>query len=345
MSSSSGPEPPRPDDEAQRIALGEVEEVEALLEQKPRQAEKALGEGDAGGKKSGWVTTAWAAPGAAWLGFFLIAPLTFIVLVSFWTYEQGAKSGFRVQWTLKNYSDLIHPFTFNSERNVYLANMLTSFETSLIAVGLCLLLGFPVAYFLALKVKTLRWQIALFILALAPFWTSFFTRSLGWTYPLMGSYGAVNQVLVKLGVSSFDHPLLNLSCSTLSVRLAMVQLYILFMITPLFFTLWQVDRAALEAARDLGGNWWRTFREVIVPQAAPGAVIGSIFIFVLTMGDYSTVRVIGGNKIASVGTIVNSNIELAVNYPGGAASAVLLVVALIAGVFIITRFSNLREEL
>ena len=133
--------------------------------------------------------------------------------------------------------------------------------------------------------------------------------------------------------------------STTSVRLAMIQLYILFMITPLFFTLAQVDRTAMEAARDLGGNWWQMFREVILPQILPGVVIGSIFIFVLTMGEYGTVLVVGQNYVQSVGTIVNSYITAAVQYPQGAAAAVLLVLSLIAGVFAITRFSNLREDL
>ncbi len=133
--------------------------------------------------------------------------------------------------------------------------------------------------------------------------------------------------------------------STTSVRLAMIQLYILFMITPLFFTLSQVDRTAMEAARDLGGNWFQMFREVILPQILPGVVIGSIFIFVLTMGEYGTVLVVGQNYVQSVGTIVNSYITSAVQYPQGAAAAVLLVLALITGVFAITRFSNLREDL
>jgi putative spermidine/putrescine transport system permease protein len=269
-----------------------------------------------------WVTAALALPGGLWLGFFLLAPLVFIVLVSFWTYEVGAKSGFTAKWTLANYGTIIHSAT-------YWHNMVGSLYTSLIAVAVCLVLGFPVAYFLALKVQSLRLQIALFVLALAPFWTSFLVRSVAWTYPL-------SDVLGKFGVST---------PSTASVRLAMIQLYILFMITPLFFTLSQVDRTAIEAARDLGGNWWRTFNAVILPQALPGMVIGSIFIFVLTMGEYGTVLVVGQNYVQSVGTIVNSYITNAVQYPQGAAAAVLLVLALIAGVFVITRFSNLREEL
>jgi putative spermidine/putrescine transport system permease protein len=326
MSSSSDPDP------GLRLDVAEIEQADEIVGQRPPQ-ETALGEGKAvGGKRRNLVTAAWALPGFVWLGFYMLAPLVFIVLVSFWT---RTDFGYEKVWTTSNYTELFHDST-------YWKNMRTSFVTSLIAVSACLVFGFPIAYFLALKVRTLRWQIALFIVALAPFWTSFLTRSIAWTYPLMGRQGALNQTLQKLGI--VDEPVAALGFSPLSVRLALVQLYILFMITPLFFTLAQVDQAALEAARDLGGNWWRTFKEVIVPQAAPGAVIGSIFIFVLTMGDYGTVQVIGGGNVTSVGTVVNSKVG-AIQYPQGAASAVLLVLVLMAGVFVITRFSKLREEL
>ena len=330
MSSSSAPEPRGSD--AARLALDEVEEAEAILEQRPPKAEKALGEGATSGRGGGWVTTALAAPGFIWIGFYLVAPLVIIILVSFWTYTE---TGFQQTWTLANYSELFHDST-------YWDNMRSTFVTSVIAVVACLVLGFPVAYFLALKVQSLRIQIALFIIALAPFWTSFLTRAIAWTFPLMGREGALNQVLIKLQIIS--EPIPELGFSTLSVRFAMIQLYILFMITPLFFSLAQVDRSAIEAARDLGGNWWRTFREVILPQTMPGVVIGSIFIFVLTMGDYGTVATVGGGNITSVGTLIYSKIG-AVQYPQGAASAVLLVIVLMIGVWVITRFSNLREEL
>jgi putative spermidine/putrescine transport system permease protein len=312
MSSSSGPEP-----SAQLNAAGleEIEQGSARV--------RRLGDAKIPRKRGGgWITVLWALPGTLWLVFYLILPLVFIVLVSFWTYKLGAKSGFTTNWTFANYGTILHSST-------YWHNMLGSVETSLIAVAACLVFGFPVAYFLALKVHTLRNQIALFVIALAPFWTSFLVRSVAWTYPLSDFLGA-------FGVTT---------PSTTSVRLAMIQLYILFMITPLFFTLSQVDRTAMEAARDLGGNWWQMFREVILPQILPGAVIGSIFIFVLTMGEYGTVLVVGQNYVQSVGTIVNSYITSAVQYPQGAAAAVLLVLALITGVFAITRFSNLREDL
>jgi putative spermidine/putrescine transport system permease protein len=329
MSSSSPPDPPV------QIDAQELDEAEQILEQHPP-VETALGETGAKVGGGGWLTTAWAAPGFLYIGFYLLAPLVVIILVSFWT---RTDSGFDRDWTLSNYSELFHDRTY---WELMLWSWNSSFVTALIAVFACLLFGFPVAYFLALKVKSLRWQIALFIVALAPFWTSFLTRAIAWTFPLMGREGALNQFLVKLQIVS--EPVEAFAYSPLSVRLAMIQLYILFMVTPLFFSLSQVDQSALEAARDLGANWWQAFREVILPQSMPGIVIGSIFIFVLTMGDYGTVYTVGGGNVSSVGTIINSKIG-AIQYPQGAASAVLLVIVLMIGVWVITRFANLREEL
>jgi putative spermidine/putrescine transport system permease protein len=333
MSRSSPPEQPEFDVTGLEMDVAELEEAEQLED--TRRAERALGE-VRGGKGGGLVTLAWGLPGFVWLGFYLVAPLVFIILVSFWT---RTDTGFVRHWTLSNYGVLLHPFSLN---NSYWKNMETSFVTSIIAVAACLLFGFPVAYFLAFKVQKLQNQIALFIIALAPFWTSFLTRSVAWAYPLMGREGALNQFLLKLHIVS--QPVSAFGFSTLSVRLAMIQLYILFIVTPLFFLLGQVDRHALEAARDLGGNWWRTFREVILPQTMPGIVIGSIFIFVLTMGEYGTVTVIGQGAVSSVGTYIQQ-LVLGIQYPQGAAAAVFLVIALVVGVFVITRFANLREEL
>jgi putative spermidine/putrescine transport system permease protein len=332
MSSSSTPDP------VPHLDIEDIQEAEKEVE---AEQERALGVQTAARRERGesWVTLGWALPGFVWLAFYLVAPLVFIVLVSFWVRtETGFDSG---SWTLHNYGVLLHPFNLN---NAYWSNMWRSFLTSIIAVAACLVFGFPVAYFLAMKVQKLEYQIALFILALAPFWTSFTTRSVAWTYPLMGSHGLLNIILVKLGISSYTNPLLDTQFSLLSVRLAMIQLYILFMVTPIFFLLAQVDRHAIEAARDLGGNWWRTFREVILPQTMPGIVIGSIFIFVLTMGEYGTINVIGQNNVSSVGSYIQ-NLTAGIQYPQGAAAAVLLVAVLILGVFVITRFAKLREEI
>jgi putative spermidine/putrescine transport system permease protein len=329
MSSSSGPD----DRPTPHLDVAEIEQVEELVEQAP--AEKALGAGAAGrahGRREALITAAWAAPGGLWLLFFLIGPVVMIILVSFWT---PSLTGFEKTFTLENYRTL-----FGSD--VYWDQLKDSFFVALIVVGACLILGFPIAYFLTFQVRSLRNQVALFLVLLAPFLTSYLIRAVAWQYPVMGREGAVNEVLEKLGL--IDEPLEILGFSRLSVTLFLIQLYILFMVTPLFFMLAQVDRSALESARDLGASWFRTFREVIVPQTMPGIVIGSIFVFVLTMGDYGTTRLVGAGQVASVGTIVQ-NYLVGIQYPIAAASAVFLVLAMMAGVFVMLRFSNLREEL
>jgi putative spermidine/putrescine transport system permease protein len=326
MASSSGPEPRR--DAALRVE--EIEKAEAVVAARPQEQVALGGRQVAVGR--GLRTAAWATPGTAWLLFFLLAPVVMILLVSFWAwtpsgFEQGA-------WTLDNYRSL-----FGSD--IYWDQLRQSFFNSVIVVVACLVFGFPVAYFLAIHVRSLRNQIALFIIALAPFWTSYLIRAVAWL-PMMGRQGALNTILVKLGI--IDRPLDILLFSNFAVTLAMIQLYILFMIAPLFFMLAQIDKSSLEAARDLGANWFKTFREVILPQSMPGVVIGSIFVFVLTMGEYGTVRIIGGGQVSSVGVIVNNNV-IGVQYPQAATSAVFLVLAMVVGVFVLLRFSNLREEL
>lgn len=331
MSSSSSPD----ERAAPHLDADDLDAVEALDEEAPPREslrEGALGTRGGGGSRRGWVTAAWAAPGTLWLLFFLVAPIVMIILVSFWT---PSLSGFEKTFTLENYRTL-----FGSE--VYWNQLKDSFFVALIVTGACLLLGFPIAYYLTFYVRTLRNQVALFLVLLAPFLTSYLIRAVAWQYPLMGRNGAVNQVLENLGL--IDEPLEILGFSRLSVTLALIQLYILFMITPLFFMLGQVDRSSLEAARDLGASFWKTFRSVILPQAMPGIAIGAIFVFVLTMGDYGTTRIVGGGQVASVGTIVQNYI-VGIQFPIAAASAVFLVLAMIAAVFVLLRFSKLREEL
>jgi putative spermidine/putrescine transport system permease protein len=327
MPSSSTPEPGR--EPGGREAV-EVEETAGAAEGAV-QGEAALGAKEISTGR--WLTTtAWATPGTLWLLFFLLGPVVMILLVGAWAwtpsgFEQGA-------WTLDNYRGL-----FGSD--IYWEQLRESVVNSLIVVAACLVFGFPVGYFLAIHLKSLRTQIAFFIVALAPFWTSYLIRAVAWL-PMMGRRGAINTILEKLGI--IGEPLDILLFSSFAVTLAMIQLYILFMIAPIFFMLAQIDRSSLESARDLGANWFKTFREVILPQSMPGIVIGSIFVFVLTMGEYGTVRIIGGGRVSSVGVIVNNNV-IGVQYPQAATSAVFLVLAMMVGVFVLLRFSNLREEL
>ena len=139
-----------------------------------------------------------------------------------------------------------------------------------------------------------------------------------------------------------SEPIDALFYSPFAVMLALVQLYVLFMVTPIFFQLATLDNAAIEAARDLGATPSKVFREVILPLSLPGVLIGCIFVFVLVMGEFATVRLIGGGTIQSVGTIVYEAYVLP-DLPKAAAGATILVAVMTIGVAIMLRFSKIRE--
>ena len=182
---------------------------------------------------------------------------------------------------------------------MYQTALLRTFQRAVFVCILCLAIGYPIAYFLS-QIKSLRKQIALFILVLAPFWTAYLIRVIAWS-PVLGQNGAINYLAGKLGVGPFDF----LLYSDFAVNLTLVQLYVLFMVTPIFFQLAAIDHSAVEAAKDLGASPFKVFREVILPLSLPGVMIGFIFIFVLVMGDFATVRFIGGSTVDSVGNEVN----------------------------------------
>ena len=173
---------------------------------------------------------------------------------------------------------------------------------------------------------------------LAPFWTAYLIRVIAWS-PVLGQNGAIDCIAEKLGFGPFDF----LLYSDFAVNLTLVQLYVLFMVTPVFFQLAAIDSSAVEAAKDLGASPFKVFREVILPLSLPGIMIGFIFIFVLVMGDFATVRVIGGSTVDSVGNEVNvyyNNVDL----PTAAAGASVLVIAMMVGVIILLKFAKIRDS-
>src|SRR5690606_31419687 len=160
-------------------------------------------------------------------------------------------------------------------------------------------------------------------------------------YPVLGRQGAINYFLVEFpGIQ--DEPFDFLPFSNFAVIMTLVQLYVLFMVAPIFFQLATLDRSAIEAARDLGASPFRVFKEVIFPLSLPGVLIGAIFVFVLCMGEFATVQIIGGNQVQSVGTGVRQY-YINVDFPAAAAGATILVLAMILGGMVRLRLARRRE--
>ncbi len=311
-------------------AKAEVAEAEAFETSHPPEVPLGV-TATTGPGRSPLATLAWIAPGTIWLLLFLIAPLIMIVLVSVW---QRTPVGFEAfSFTGEAYGRIF-------DTSVYLDTLKDTIIRALLVTALCIVIGYPIAYYLARCVKTVKFQIALFIVVLAPFWVAYVVRIVAWL-PVLGRQGVINYFLVEvLGV--VKEPIDALFYSTFAVTLALVQLYVLFMVTPIFFQLATLDNAAVEAARDLGATPAKVFREVVLPLSLPGVLIGCIFVFVLVMGEFATVRIIGGGTIQSVGTLVYDYYKLP-DLPAAAAGATILVAVMTIGVAILLRFSKIRE--
>ncbi|HEX2282270.1 MAG TPA: ABC transporter permease, partial [Thermomicrobiales bacterium] len=267
----------------------------------------------------------------AWLLAFLLIPVVVVLVVSFF---EPTLSGFNRVFTLDNYRLL-------ADSDVFIRTLGNTVLNAVITTIVTFLLGFWVAYYLALVVPDLRRKFALFIIALAPFFTSFLIRAIAWI-PMMGREGLLNTALIDLGITS--QPLDFLLFSDFAVRVAMIQLYLLFMVSPIFFSLSTIEPAILEAARDSGAGWWAMLTEILLPLARPGIVIGAVFVFVLSMGEFATVRLIGGGKTSSVGLGIQ-NFVTYIQFPQAAAAASILVLVTVAGVAVLLRYGRVAEGL
>jgi putative spermidine/putrescine transport system permease protein len=207
--------------------------------------------------------------------------------------------------------------------------------------ALTLGIGFTVAYFVAFHVKSLTWQITLFMICTIPFWTSNIIRMISWI-PFLGRNGILNSTLMAMGV--IDQPLEFLLFSDFSVVLAFVHLYVLFMVVPIFNSMMRIDRALIEAAVDAGATGWQVLTNVIIPLSKPGIAIGSIFVVTLVMGDFITVRLMSGGQSASVGLMMANEISL-LQYPAAAANAVVLLGVVLIMVALMLRIVDIRKEL
>jgi putative spermidine/putrescine transport system permease protein len=262
---------------------------------------------------------------------FFVGPILLMVVVSFWDYNEFSLIPDFV-WT--NYEEL---FTSSVTYTIYLKTFKFAFLTLLFTF----LTGFTVAYFLAFHVKSLNWQMALFLLCTVPFLTSNIIRMIAWI-PVLGRHGLVNQGLLAAGV--VDQPLEWLLYSDFAVLLAFVHLYTLFMVVPIFNSMMRIDRSLIEAAYDAGSTGWQTLWHIILPLCKPGIAIGSIFVITLVMGDFVTVQTMSGGQSASVGVAMNNKRAL-LQYPAAAADSVILLITVLIIVALLMRVVNIRKEL
>jgi putative spermidine/putrescine transport system permease protein len=279
------------------------------------------------------------APFIAIFMLFFLVPLALTVMVSFWDYNEYQ---ILPAFTVRSYVEIFEGcFDKLPDLCVTLKTYLSTIKFCLTVWMVTLLIGFFVAYFLAFHVRSTAMQVALFLVCTIPFWTSNIIRTISWI-PLLGRNGLVNSMLIKLGAIST--PIEWLIYSDFSVIMSLVHLYTLFMIVPIFNSMMRIDRSLIEAATDSGASGWQTLWNVVIPLSKPGIVIGSIFVITIVMGDFVTVGVMGGQQIASVGKVINTQMT-ALQFPPAAANSVILLIAVLVIIWTLTRLVDIRKEL
>jgi spermidine/putrescine transport system permease protein len=223
--------------------------------------------------------------------------------------RRDAYGGIVREWGAGNYVRALEP--------LYLVILARSVVLALVTTVACLLVAWPMAYWLALRVSE-RWRSALLVLVILPFWTSFLVRMYAWVFALR-SEGLLNLLLGRLGIGPL--PLLY---NDFAVLLGQVYGELPFMILPLYASLEKLDRSLLEAAADLGARPARTLLRVTLPLSAPGVVAGCILVFIPSLGAYLAPDLLGGARTVYIGNLIQSQFAVARDMPFGAALSFLL---------------------
>ncbi|ARO32654.1 spermidine/putrescine ABC transporter permease protein PotB 1 (plasmid) [Rhizobium sp. NXC14] len=267
-------------------------------------------------------------PGMLWLLLFFVLPLGVLVSLSFYAFIDTQITNIL---TTENYEKI---FT----EAVYGKIFLRSFMIAVLVTTVTLLIGYPVAHFIARKSHASR--DVLLLALIIPFWTSVVIRTYAWKI-LLGNSGLINYLLRELGLA--DQPIQFLY-STPAVVIGLVHVFLPFMIMPLYASLEKLDASFEEAAMDLGASRTRTFLRVTLPLTLPGVAMGCLLVFVLSLGSFLTPDLLGGTNSLMISNVIQEQFLQSGNWPlGGAMSVILLLVSLIF-IFVYNRLFDFDEE-
>lgn len=250
---------------------------------------------------------------------FFIAPVLLVGLQSFSTYSGDGRGAdaFADALSFDNYLNVFTP-TF---RSVFAASV----ENALTGTALCILIGYPVAYFISTRCpdSVKPW---LLVLVVVPFWTSYLLRMLGWRI-LLGGNGLFSQVLQSIGLLRAGESLL---FSQAAVQLGLVYNFLPMMILPIYVSIDRLSKDQREASADLYSRPWQTFLSITLPLTAPGIMAGAMIVFITMTSDYVTPELMGGAKGMMIGTLIYSQFLQGENWPLASAMALSLVAVVVA---------------
>lgn len=258
-----------------------------------------------------------ALPSAAYLVFFFFVPLIIIIAYSFATRTATGRTDLS-GWNLDSYDKMID--------GLVLRIVWRSFWLAAITTVMCLIVGYPFAYYLATREERIR--NVLLVMVMIPFWTNGLIRIFAIRF-LLGSNGPVSQASESLGLGSF-----RILFTPTAVVIGMLYSFLTFMILPLYVAIERMDWKLVEAARDLYADGGTTFRKVTLPLTKSGVIAGSILVFIPSFGSYVVPEILGGAKTLLLGSYIARQFGQARNWPFGAALSVVLIIAMLIAVFI-----------
>ena len=272
-----------------------------------------------------------ALPPLVWLTLLLLAPMALILVISF--RPEAGPIDFGDPWTpsLVQYQEILETPSYLRALGI---SILMAFIVALTATAL----AYPIAYFLRFRAGA---RAALFlILLLIPAAVSFLLRVMAWRL-MLGQQGAINSALQFLGLTS--EPLDLLIYSRPAVVVTLIYVWIPFAALPIYAAMGRIDVRQLEAAADLGAGPWSRFRRVTIPLSLPGAVAAFFLVFIPTVGEYITPRLVGGSETYMYGQLIQDFFGRAASWAAGSAAAVIMLVVTVLLVLIAVRLVDLRR--
>lgn len=272
-----------------------------------------------------------AVPYEVWMAIFVVAPIVIIVVYAF----SSADGGF----SLENFVNM----------GEYTDVFLRSFKLALIATAVCLLIGYPVSYWMSREGKS--FQRTAMVLIMLPMWMNFLLRTYSWM-TILENNGLLNQLFQKIGlialynrVTGADVEFFQMINTQGAVVLGMVYNYLPFMILPIYSVIIKLDRSLIEAARDLGANAVMVFRKVILPLSLPGVLSGITMVFVPSVSTFAISRMLGGGTELLLGDLIERQfLGGAYNPQLGAAISLVMMVIVLVCMIVMNRFGEGEEQ-
>ncbi len=266
-------------------------------------------------------------PSAIWIVTFFVFPLLLVLMFSF--FERGVYGGVEYNFTTKNFLLIFDGLYYKTVARTLLVAFLNTL--------LCLLAGYPLAYYISTRDSN-KFKNTLLILTLLAFWTNFLIRTFSWML-LLGNEGLINSALLKMQL--INQPI-QMLYTPFAVQIGLLYNYLPFMVLPIYSSIEKIDRNLYLASKDLGATSLKTFLNVTLPLSMSGVLTGLFLVFIPSLGEFVTPDLLGGAKSPMIGNIIKDQFFIARNWPFGSALVFVIMMMILLIIMLRKKFFGLQ---